>query len=174
VSRQTAILALALSGREGVAAQPVPVQLPRIPESQEDRALKWAAIFAGPTIAIAQGWFGYKLGVAQSNNQASTTIASYNALGATAIAGYGANRDIANAGFITVSDIATALKPTTPVIPSITINGNGVVGDGSYTGDNSGTNSANQGIIRQKSPDTITRTCTGGTTDAAGSTNANC
>jgi hypothetical protein len=79
-SKQMAILALALGGRSESAARPVEVQLPRIPESQEDRALKWAAVFAGPTTAIATGYFGYRLGQTQSNNQAATTQASYSAL----------------------------------------------------------------------------------------------
>jgi hypothetical protein len=157
VSRQTAIIALALSGKDGVLARPEAVVLPRIPENQEDRALKWAAIFAGPTIAIAQGYFGYRLGVTQSNNTANSTIASYNALGITAVAGINATAGIANTAFTTLP----ALKPG---VPNVTINGNGVVGSGSYVGDNSGDGSANSGIIRIASPDkTITtRTCTSG------------
>jgi hypothetical protein len=174
VSRQTAILALAMSGKEGLASRPEAVVLPRIPENQEDRALKWAAIFAGPTIAIAQGYFGYRLGVTQSNNTANSTIASYNALGATAIAGYGANQNIATSGFTAVSDIAQSAITKPSVVPSITINGNGVIGAGTYTGDNSGALSGNDGTIRLKSPDTTSRQCTGGTTDAAGSAAANC
>jgi hypothetical protein len=79
-SKQMAILALALSRGGEASARPIEIALPRIPESQEDRALKWAAVFAGPTTAIATGYFGYRLGQTQSNNQANTTIASYNAL----------------------------------------------------------------------------------------------
>jgi hypothetical protein len=78
-SKNLAILALALSRSGDAAARPIEVQLPRIPESQEDRALKWAAVFAGPVTAVATGYFGYRLGQTQSNNQANTTIASYNA-----------------------------------------------------------------------------------------------
>jgi hypothetical protein len=170
VSRQTAIIALAMSGKgEGLAA-PRPVVLPGIPENQEDRALKWAAIFAGPTIAIAQGYFGYRLGVTQSNNTANSTIASYNALGLTAVAGYNANQNIAHDAFSTIPQLTSRPNVTT------TINGNGVIGSGRYVGDNSGDNSGNLGTIRQKSPDTTTtnRLCTGGTTDAAGNAGANC
>jgi hypothetical protein len=76
-----AILALALGGRStDTQSRSTDVVLPRIPESQEDRALKWAAVFAGPTTAIATGYFGYRLGQTQSNNQAATTQASYSAL----------------------------------------------------------------------------------------------
>src|SRR4029077_5707646 len=51
-TKSMAILALALGGRGEAQAQNVAVQLPRIPETQEDRALKWAAIFSGPTTAL--------------------------------------------------------------------------------------------------------------------------
>lgn len=79
-SKQMAILALALSRSSEAAARAIEVQLPRIPETQEDRALKWAAVFAGPVTAVATGYFGYRLGQTQSNNQAATTQASYSAL----------------------------------------------------------------------------------------------
>ena len=70
-----AIFALALGRGDGGTARNVGLTLPAIPESPEDRALKWAAIFAGPTTAIATGYFGYRLGVTQSNNAAATTTA---------------------------------------------------------------------------------------------------
>jgi hypothetical protein len=80
-TKSMAILALALGGRgNDVAAKPTEVQLPRIPETQEDRALKWASVFAGPTTALVTSYFGYQLGKTQSNNQAQTTQASYAAL----------------------------------------------------------------------------------------------
>lgn len=177
VSRQTAILALALSGRGG-DTRTVAVTIPTVPESQEDRALKWAAIFAGPLTSVAQGYFGYRLGVTQSNNTANSTIASYNALGLTAAAGFNANQNIAGGAFNVVDRVAGSAFATLPLlkptIPSITINGNGVVGSGRYTGDNSGTNSGNSGRIN--SPDTTTtqRNCNGGVTDAGGNSGATC
>ena len=80
-TRSMAIMALALGGRGEVAShRPVEVQLPRIPETQEDRALKWASVFAGPTTALVTSYFGYQLGKTQSNNQAATTQSSYAAL----------------------------------------------------------------------------------------------
>jgi hypothetical protein len=79
-TKSMAILALALGGRGEVASRPVEVQLPRIPETQEDRALKWASVFAGPTTALVTSYFGYQLGKTQSNNQAATTQSSYAAL----------------------------------------------------------------------------------------------
>jgi hypothetical protein len=79
-TKSMAIIALALGGRGEAVTRAIDVQLPRIPETQEDRALKWAAVFAGPVTAVATGYFGYKLGQTQSNNQAATTQASYSAL----------------------------------------------------------------------------------------------
>ena len=80
-TKNMAIMALALGGRStDTHSASVPVQLPRIPETQEDRALKWAAIFSGPTTALVSSYFGYQLGKTQSNNQADTTQASYAAL----------------------------------------------------------------------------------------------
>ena len=79
-TKSMAIMALALAGRGDLPARAVDVQLPRIPETQEDRALKWASVFAGPTTALVTSYFGYQLGKTQSNNQAQTTQASYAAL----------------------------------------------------------------------------------------------
>jgi hypothetical protein len=80
-TKSMALFALAMSGRGGDAStKPVEVHLPRIPETAEDRALKWATVFAGPTTALVSSYFGYQLGKVQSNNQAQTTQASYAAL----------------------------------------------------------------------------------------------
>ena len=193
-AQQLAIIALALSGRSEGSVGNRSVILPGIPETQEDRALKWATVFAGPTTALVGGYFGYRLGVTQSNNAASTTAASYNAfsnisttgynaLGATTLAGYGTLQNIA-AGALGVSttalDTLPQLKPVLPnTITTTTLNGNGVIGAGAYTGDNSGALSGNTGTIRIKSPDTTQRNCTGttnptGTTTPTGTVNANC
>lgn len=166
-TKQMALLALALARVSGGDARAINVVLPNAPESQEDRALKWAAIFAGPLTSVAQGYFGYRLGVTQSNNTAQSTIASYNSLGLVAASGFSANSNIAGAAF-------AALPLFKPSTPNINIGGNGVVGAGSYTGDNSGAASGNAGTIRIQSPDTTTHTCAGGTTDAGGATGASC
>lgn len=164
-SRQMAILALALARSGGDTAKLVPAVLPNPPETQEDKALRWAAIFAGPVISVAQGYFGYRLGVTQSNNTANSTIASYNAFAATAASGFNANRDIAtsgfnansaiatsgfytagqiaNGGFGTISDIVTTIGK--PNITTTVTNGN--AGNGGYTGPYSGANSGNNGRI---------------------------
>jgi len=158
-SRQLAIMALAMNRGEGFAAQPVPVNLPAIPENQEQRALKWAAIFAGPAISLVQGYFGYRLGVEQSRNTADSTIASYNALGATALGGFNANIGIANAGFGTVQNVATTGFGTignlagTLTRPNFIVTNSGVIGSGSYTGPYSGPNSGNTGRIDSPSDD---------------------
>lgn len=175
-AQQLAIVALALGGRGDTSTRNTVVNLPTIPENQEDRALKWAAIFAGPVTSVATGYFGYRLGVTQSNNTANSTIASYNAFATTAIAGFNSNQNIAGAGFNTVDRVAGSAFAMVPLLrpptPNITINGNGVVGAGRYVGDNSGTNSGNSGRIN--SPDTTNRNCNGGVTDAGGNSGATC
>ena len=176
-SQQLAILAIALSGKAGGESPVRAVVLPNIPESQEDRALKWAAIFAGPLTSVAQGYFGYRLGVTQSNNTANSTIASYNALGLTAVAGFNSNQSIAGAGFNTVdrvvgssfgafNSLATGAFASN-TRPNVILNGTGVIGSGSYVGPNSGENSGNTGRIN--SPNT-NRDCSSGatTTSTAG------
>jgi hypothetical protein len=165
-TQQFAVLALALGGRGDAAARPVEINLPRIPETQEDRALKWAAIFAGPTTAIASSWFGYRLGQTQSNNATAAAISANNSFATIATSGFNANQGIATAGFGAAQGIATTGFQTLPLFkpptPNITVNGNGVIGSGSYVGDNSGANSGNTGLIRVGSPD-----CTSGNTGGA-------
>jgi len=163
VARQTAIIALAMGGRGSSEGRPGVVVLPTAPESQEERALKWAAIFAGPITSVAQGFFGYRLGVSQSNNQANTTIASYNALGLTAASGYAANSNIAGAGFSAVNTAIAQIPGLPNQTTNYNLNGTGVIGSGSYVGPNSGAYSGNFG--RLLSPDT--RNCTGGNTTNA-------
>ena len=163
-SRQMAILALALARGGDSSAKAINVNLPNAPESQEDRALKWAALFAGPVMSVAQGYFGYRLGVTKSNNTANSTIASYNALGNTATAGFNSNAWIAGAGFNAADRIAGsgfgAIGNLSSAFtrPNITLtNTNGVIGSGSYVGPYSGANSGNSGRIN--SDDNYQRVC---------------
>jgi hypothetical protein len=182
-SKQMALLALALArGGSGGELRQVNVALPQAPETQEDRALKWAAIFAGPLTSVAQGYFGYRLGVTQSNNTAASTIASYNSMGLIATGGFASNQNIANAGFHSNTAIAggafhtiNGIIDTLPQLqPNITLSGSGIVGSGTYYGPNSGANSGNSGQIgavnHNGSPSV---TCTA-TTDAGGSAAPGC
>jgi len=165
-TRSMAIMALALS-RNGSVAGNVNVVLPQAPERQEDRAYKWAALFAAPVATLVQGYFGYRMATNASNNNRETSIASYNAFSNVAGAGFNANVGIANAGFGTAQGIATAgfstigaLRPPAPNVT--TINGTGVIAgrDGSYVGPNSGSNSGNTGRIASPDDDHRTVNCT--------------
>jgi hypothetical protein len=118
-SRQMAVMALAVLGNGGVSAPQGPMQMPMPPETNGDKALKWAAILAGPLVALGTGYYGYRLGVAQSDNQASTTIAGYNTFGQIATSGFNSNAAIA--GQIQAPQ------------PNITLSGTGVIGAGAYT-----------------------------------------
>jgi hypothetical protein len=174
-SKQMAIMALALSrGGGDVVLKTNNVNLPSVPETQEDKALRWASLFAGPIMSVAQGYFGYRLGVTQSNNTANSTIASYNALGNTATAGFASNGLIAGYGFTAADRIAGsgfgAIGNLSSAFtrPNITLtNTGGVIGSGSYTGPYSGANSGNSGRINS---DDNQRQCTN---TAGGSSGAN-
>jgi hypothetical protein len=163
-TRNMALVALAMSGRGGGAGGNVNVVLPQAPERQEDRAYKWAALFAAPVATLVQGYFGYRTAINSSDNNRETSIASYNAFSNVAGAGFASNVGIANAGFGAAQGIAASgfgaigsLRPPQPNV--ITISGTGVIAgrDGSYVGPNSGSNSGNSGHIgnqdRTDSPD---------------------
>lgn len=99
-ARQFAVFALAVAGNSGKgsgSSQSAP--LPPPPDSNGEVALKWAQVISGPVAMLGSGYFGYKLGVAQSNNQAATTIAGYNTFGSMATSGYTAASNIATSGF---------------------------------------------------------------------------
>jgi hypothetical protein len=140
-TKTMAMMALALGGEHGGAVQEVAQQVPRIPETDADRAYKWAALFVGPVSNVAFGYFGYRLGVTQSNNAANQSIASTNALAVTASQGFRSNGQIAGKGFDAISDTATAgfaaVKDVAANPPSISIGGNGAIstgsGDASYS-----------------------------------------
>jgi hypothetical protein len=161
-TRGMALVALALSGRDGGgAARVVNVTLPSTPETADARAYKWAALFGPPLAMLAQGYFGYRLGVAQVNANRDITMSSYGALSSLGRAGFAANDGIAQSGFAAVRGVgADGFNAIGRLQPSITqIGGDGVIGSGSYsfTGPNSGAQSGNSGHIgnldRVDSPD---------------------
>jgi hypothetical protein len=161
-----AIMALALAKGSGTGGGNINVTLPQAPERQEDRAFKWAALFAAPVATLVQGYFGYRTATNASNNNRDTSIASYNAFTGVAGAGFASNVGIANAGFGAVQGVAAsgfsaigAMRPPAP--NNISINGTGVIAgrDGSYVGPNSGTNSGNTGRISSPDDDHRVVTC---------------
>lgn len=146
-AKMMAVLALALGAPNGTVIQQVNQPLPAPPESQEQRAWKLVA-FALPVVSsLAQSYFGYRLGVAQTNAQRDTTMAGFGALGALGRAGFNSNDAIAAGAFTTVRDG----KPQAPTI--FNIGGDGVIGDGTFTGPYSGTNSGNSGRINSPNDD---------------------
>jgi hypothetical protein len=143
-TRTVAILGLALGNPGGVPIETTRNEVPRVPESDADKAYKWAALFVGPASNVLFGYYGYQLGKTQSNNATQASIANTNAFAATAAAGFNSNVGIA--GFI-----------QSPA-PSLTIGGNGVIGSGSYSVPTTTT--------------ITTHTCTGGN-GAAGASGGN-
>lgn len=88
-TRSIAVLMLALGAQSG--KQQVNVMPP------QNEALEWARVLVPSLSTLAMGYFGYRLGVHQSDNAADVSIA-----------GYGAMNGIANSGFAAVG----AFKPT--------------------------------------------------------------
>jgi hypothetical protein len=151
-TRSLAVMALAMGGRMAPAMAVTSAPVPMPPESDSDRAYKWAALFAGPITNIAAGYFGYRLGTTQSNNNADTTIASYNAFTSIAQSGVTGISALGIAGFNSNAQLGGYIQAPQP---NMTIGGNGVIGSGTY---NTNTDSFN-----------TTRTCTGGVAGNAGS-----
>lgn len=125
-ARTAAVMALALGG----SSANMLVNLPPPPEAD---GYKWAALVLGPITNIASGYFGYRLGVAQSDNQAASTIASYNTFGAM-------GGSIERAG---VHGYQFVQAPQANQV----LSGTGVLGSGSYSA---------------PTTTTTTRNCTGG------------
>jgi hypothetical protein len=69
-AKSIAVMMLALNNGPSTT----PIEPPR------DNALQWAAVLLPSITAVASGYYGYRLGVTQSNNQAYTTQASYGAI----------------------------------------------------------------------------------------------
>lgn len=161
-ARQFAVFALAFAGnsgrgRDGVVTQP----LPPIPDSTGDTALKWAQVLSGPVAMLGSGYFGYKLGVTQSNNNAATTIAGYNSFSSIANSGFNSTTAIANGGFTAAGQIAGNIQAPQP---NITIGGNGVIGSGTMSTTLSGTGVLGNGTYTGP----VTRNCSGGNGAAGG------
>jgi hypothetical protein len=84
----------------------------------QNEALEWARVLVPSLSTLAMGYFGYRLGVTQSNNAADVSIA-----------GYGAMNGIADAGFNAVTafklpplDFSTLRPNTTTVTNTTTTN----------------------------------------------------
>ena len=97
-------------------------------EPPRDQALQWAAVIMPSLTAVASGYFGYRLGVTQSNNQAQTTLASYDAIAGTSVAGYNALTT-----FRPVPVDFAGLIKSLPPTQTVTIGGDGVVGNGTVS-----------------------------------------
>lgn len=174
-ARVAAVVALAMGQQNAAALPRQPAPMPELPATVEDRAFRWASLILPTATAIAGGYFGYRLGVTQSNNNRDTTVAGYNTFGTISSAGFASASGIAASGFGAADSIAARIQAPAP---SITLSGTGVIGAGQFVGPNSGSASGNSGTIGNenqspKSPITTTTTtttntnttnCTAGTT----------
>jgi hypothetical protein len=79
-TRALAVLALGMAGGNSTVVNTAASSPPPIPESDGDRALKWAAILVPPLTVIAQSGFSYKLASQQTRYNAETTQSAFGAL----------------------------------------------------------------------------------------------
>lgn len=164
-SKTAAVMAMAM-------VQQPNIQLPPPPESA---ALKWASVLLPAVTNLGSGYFGYRLGVAQSNNSRDVTVAGYNTFNTMATAGYAALGSTASAGFAANAGIAGFIQAPQP---NITLSGQGVIGSGSYSFSAPVTTTTTTNTTTTSNSNNTTRACNGGsgggtTTGAAGG-DANC
>lgn len=119
-SRTAAVMAMAMA----------PMPQTNLPPPPEDPVFKWASILLPAVTNVSTGYFGYRLGITQSNNAAQTTIAGYNTFGSMANAGYNALQGTATAGFNSNATLGSFIQAPQP---NITLSGQGVIGSGSYS-----------------------------------------
>lgn len=139
---------------------------------------------------VAGAWLpGYTAG--KWMNALAGTVGSANA--AIANGGFGALTSVAGSGFASIGQLGVsglgALTDVAALIqapqPNVTLSGTGVIGNGTYTGPNSGQNSGNSGTIGNENaspkPTTTTtttsttRNCSGGSSGSTGGGgNASC
>lgn len=154
-AKAVAVMALAMGAGGSKSEQTrTPQPLPAY-ETDGDRVLKWASVLMPSVTNLGAGYFGYRLGVAQSNNNAATTIAGYNSFSSIANSGFNATTNIANAGFSTASQLGSYIQAPQP---NITIGGNGVIGSGTMSTTLSGTGVLGNGTYTGP----VTRNCSGG------------
>jgi len=108
-------VAMAVGGNGGlntIAPSPMPS-----PPDSEARAYRWAALVLPTATALGSGYFGYKLGVATSNNATRQAEASYGAMATLGTGGFNAVRDVSLGAFDAFA--------TMPAGITMQINGNG-------------------------------------------------
>lgn len=161
MAKAVAVMALAMAGQRGANEMPRQIQPLPVHETAGDKALKWASVILPPVTNLSAGYFGYRLGVTQSNNNASTTIAGYNSFAGIAGSGFNTVGTVATAGFNTAGQLGSAIQAPQP---NITIGGNGVIGSGTMSTTLSGTGVLGSGSYVGP----VTRNCTGGNGAAGG------
>lgn len=120
-ARTAAVMALAM-GKSNT--QPAPAAPP------QNQALQWASVLVPALTNLGTGYFGYQLGVAQSNNNRDATVAGYNAFGSIATGGFNAMGSVATAGFNSNASLGSFIQAPQP---NMTLSGTGVLGSGTYS-----------------------------------------
>lgn len=144
-ARTAAVMALAMGKSEAPVTPPAPPQ---------NEMLQWASVFVPALTNVSAGYFGYRIGVTQSNNTRDTTIAAHNAYATMATGGFAALQNTASAGFTSNAQLGSFIQAPAVPQPNITLSGTGVIGNGAYT--NTTTTTTNT------SSNNVSRNCQGG------------
>ena len=145
-ARTAAVMALAMGKSESQVTPPAPPQ---------NEMLQWASVFVPALTNVSAGYFGYRIGVTQSNNNRDTTIASHNAFASMATGGFAALQNTASAGFTSNAQLGSFIQAPQP---NITLSGTGVIGSGSY----SNTTTTTTTTTTNTDSNNTTRNCQGG------------
>jgi hypothetical protein len=150
-ARTAAVMALAMGKSEAQVAPPAP--------PPQNQALQWASVLVPALTNVATGYYGYQLGVAQSNNNRDATVAGYNAFGSIATGGFAALQNTSVAGFNSNASLASFIQAPQP---NMTLSGTGVLGSGSYSNTTTTTTNTNT------DSNNTSRNCQGGAGAAGG------
>lgn len=134
-ARTAAVMALAMGKSESQVVPPAPPQ---------DKVIQWASLLLPAVTNLSSGYFGYRLGTVQSNNNRDVTVAGYNTFGTMATAGYGALRDTANAGLGAVRDTANSGFAANTSIATAGFNSNSAIAESGFRTATAGFNSMSQ------------------------------
>ena len=100
-ARTAAVMALAMGKSESQVTPPAPPQ---------NEMLQWASVVVPALTNVSAGYFGYRIGVTQSNNNRDTTIASHNAFASVATGGFAALQNTASAGFTSNAQLGAFIQ----------------------------------------------------------------
>lgn len=155
-ARTAAVMALAMGKSDTQIVPPAPPQ---------NEMLQWASVFVPALTNLGSGYFGYRIGVTQSNNNRDATVAGYNAFGSIATGGFNALSATATSGFNSNATLGSFIQAPQP---NVTLSGQGVIGSGSYSYSAPVTTNTTTTTTTTTDSNNTTRNCQGGNGAAGG------